>query len=235
MPSQSLIIQEIQRVAKTLGRAPGIAIFERETGIKKTEWHGVYWRSWGNALIEAGFQPNKLQTKYSSEEVILFYAEAVRHFGRIPANVDLRMYGKERPNFPAHNVFTNHFKNKAGIICALRKLAHKEEKYSDLLNLLPKEESSSTTSTNSAEEGFVYLLRSGKYFKIGKCDDIEKRIKQIRVALPEATNLEHSIRTDDPTGIELYWHRRFHDKRANGEWFNLSASDVRAFKRRKFQ
>jgi len=46
-----------------------------------------------------------------------------------------------------------------------------------------------------------------------------------------AHSLIHEIKTDEPVGLEAYWHNRFRDRRMRGEWFKLSAADIKAFKR----
>lgn len=84
------------------------------------------------------------------------------------------------------------------------------------------------------EIGFVYLIKSGRFHKIGKTNSVGRREYELALQLPEPATAVHSIRTDDPSGIEAYWHKRFDAKRKNGEWFELETADVAAFKRRRF-
>lgn len=64
--------------------------------------------------------------------------------------------------------------------------------------------------------------------------DVARRRYELAIQLPGPVTEEHVIRTDDPVGIERYWHSWFAERRRNGEWFELTRADVSAFKRRKF-
>ena len=79
--------------------------------------------------------------------------------------------------------------------------------------------------------GHVYMQRHGTDYKIGFTKSLNKRGRQIQIELPQEIELVHSILTDDPAGVEAYWHKRFAAKRTRGEWFKLTRADVAAFKR----
>jgi hypothetical protein len=79
----------------------------------------------------------------------------------------------------------------------------------------------------------VYLLKSGRRYKIGRTNAVGRREYELGTKLPEESRTIHVIPTDDPAGIESYWHSRFASKRVRGEWFELDVSDVQAFKRWK--
>ena len=66
-------------------------------------------------------------------------------------------------------------------------------------------------------------------------NSIARRTAEIKIEMPEACIQIHYFRTDDASGIEAYWKDRFKSKRTNpkGEWFRLTAEDIKAFKRRK--
>jgi hypothetical protein len=68
MMDKAHILVEIKRTAAENG---GIALgrerFYAETGIRQKDWYGKHWIRWGDALQEAGFAPNALQSLYTDE------------------------------------------------------------------------------------------------------------------------------------------------------------------------
>lgn len=184
-------------------------------------------------MKEAGFAPNQWQAKSETSIIFQRYIEAARHYGHLPTASELALYRKANTELPSTKAIFKHFGSKDDLLSNLRTWVEDKPDLHDIADMLGIE--TEKTIGSAAHQGLVYLIRSGAHYKIGRSDEIERRVKEIRVAQPEAASLVHAIRTDDPSGIEAYWHRRFSDRRANGEWFKLTAADVAAFKRRKFQ
>jgi Meiotically up-regulated gene 113 len=229
------ILSEIRRLAGANGgHPPGRRSFAKITGIRESAWFGHYWPRWGDALIEAGFAPNTPPERLDEGHVFSKLAAACRHFGRFPVTKEMRMYKKVDADFPNEKSVISGFGNVAALKHGFAEWGRNNPGYEDVAAMVPESSSQPSTAAVSIE-GFVYLIRSGAHYKIGRSDELERRVKEIRVSLPEAVTLVHAIRTDDPVGIEAYWHKRFASQRANGEWFKLSSSEVAAFKRRKYQ
>ena len=233
------IIAEIQRLAASGGGdAPGQRLFARETGIRVSDWKGRYWARWGDALIEAGLEPNKLIEAYPEAQLLETYALVARKLGHLPVEAELRLEARANSEMPGYQAFER-FGNKAALIARLASFCRERGDYDDVRDMCdaytPRRPSSVISPKESAvPDGFVYLIKSGRYYKIGRSNAAGRRERELSIQLPEATRTVHVIRTDDAVGIESYWHNRFADRRKNGEWFELSSADISAFKRRKF-
>jgi hypothetical protein len=233
------IIEEITRTALANNGVPlGTARFAQETGIQKTDWYGKYWARWGDALKEAGFIPNELQGAYKEEFVMEKLIELIRELGRYPVAGDLRLKARNDSNFPSHNVFSSRGSKKE---LANKVIAYCLERngFEDVIAICKpvieaKVEQQENKEQDELQMGFVYLMKSGRFFKIGKSNSVGRREYELSIQMPEKLDIVHAIKTDDLSGIEAYWHKRFADKRKKGEWFDLSNEDVKAFKRRKF-
>lgn len=241
MLTKEEVLSEIRRVAaENGGVAPGKAAFLAATGIRESDWSGRWWTTWSAAVREAGLEPQQLNPRLEDELVLDAAARIVRKYGRFPTAAEIRFECNADPTLPSHNTFRR-FGGLGGLRTRLRDFATARA-HPDILAALPPpagEEVAENAGLDSdgahaLSEGFVYLIKSGRHFKIGKANSVEARHRQIKLQLPEAAEVIHRIKTDDPYGIESYWHRRFAAKRLNGEWFALSAEDVRAFRRRKF-
>ncbi len=235
------ILDEIKRVTKANGgKTPGRERFENETGVKLSDWYPHYWLRWGDALQDAGFAPNKFRTAFAQDMLLEKYVGLIRELGHFPVHGKVRRRSKQDPMFPSHRVFDRlGGKQKlAGLIVEYCKSRSGLQDVLDICTRVTATESRSakTDRESSKQEvvGFVYLIKFGRHHKIGKTNAVGRRERELAIQLPEKANTVHVIRTDDPTGIEAYWHKRFESKRENGEWFDLTSEDIKAFKRRKF-
>lgn len=232
------ILTEVKRIAESDGKVPGSRAFEQATGIRESAWRGIHWARWSDAIAEAGLTPNGTSEmrRIPDDEMFSQLAEACRKFGKMPTVAEMRMYGRQHPAFPNPKTIERRFGSFTDLGAKVGEWSRNSESFGDVAALLNVSGPTMALSgKRRSADGSVYMIQSGAFFKIGRSDELERRIKEIRIALPDKASFVHAIGTDDPPGIEAYWHRRFADKRANGEWFKLDPSDVAAFKRRKFQ
>jgi excisionase family DNA binding protein len=73
--------------------------------------------------------------------------------------------------------------------------------------------------------GYVYIYGGNGVYKIGKANDVQKRLRSITQP-PFRCSLIHVLPSDDPSKLERAIHVYFRHKRVNGEWFNLSDDDI---------
>lgn len=232
------IISEIKRISEELGgKAPGFQRFATETGLRKSDWYPNLWLRWGDAIVEAGCQPNDYNTAYDTTFLIAKYIELIRELGRFPIEGELRVKNKTDKNFPSHSGFSQ-LGSKNDRVQKIIDYCQGKEEFNDIIFhcskvVLAPSKKTNLTNIDSGKVGYVYLLRHGtrNEYKIGRTYNPIRREGEIRLELPEKVQPMHYIETDDPSGIENYWHSRFASKRKEGEWFLLTNDDVRAFKK----
>ena len=231
------IIDEIVRTATENGGKPlGVRRFEADTGIKPAHWM-KHWPRFGDAQKAAGFEPNSKTDAYPEATLLHAVASLSRSLGRFPTQGDLRVAEHSIAGFPSIRTLDKRLGNKAELMARVRDYCTDRPEFGDVVAwcqppVLARSDTPPTANADS--DGFVYLIKSGHYYKIGMTNSLGRREREPAIQLPDKTKAVHYIKTDDPEGIERYWHQRFALKRKNGEWFDLDVSDVQAFRRRKF-
>lgn len=74
--------------------------------------------------------------------------------------------------------------------------------------------------------GHLYIVRAGKYTKIGISESVGKRIRALQTANAEKIELLASFEFANSCLIEEILHKFFANSRVSGEWFSLSDKDI---------
>jgi hypothetical protein len=177
------IIDEIKRLARNNKGVPlGRKIFEREIGIRTTDWYGKHWARWSDAVLEAGFSPNTAQTAYDDEFLIEKMIGFIRELRHYPVIGELRIKARTGGGFPNEKTLSR-FGSPKQIAARITEYCRERGVHDDVIEIClercaredhptmfarrsrPDE---TTRSAQPEEMGFVYLLKSGAYYKIEK-------------------------------------------------------------------
>ena len=237
------ILSEIRRTARANGGVPlGWKRFKTETGIGYYDWFGKFGAGWSDLVREAGFDGNRFSTDgYSDDDLVQALVALTRRLKRVPVRAEILFAKVQDGKFPSEKALRR-LGTKPETASRILEFCRSNDGYDDILALW--EQTIGAEKPHAADEsayfsaptkGYVYLVRHGARaeYKIGRTCSPLRREGEVGIELPEKLAPIHYIETDDPAGVESYWHARFAAKRKQGEWFALSPEDVRAFKRWK--
>jgi hypothetical protein len=239
--SKDEILQAIRfQAAQNEGVALGKARFEAATGIRESSWKGKYWAFWNDALVEAGFEPNSWAERVHDDEgLVQKLADLALELGHYPAEGERGMKHQADRTFPHSRVFPGRLGNVQAQLRLLMEFAVANPGYeavfdmcSPLVKATPDEDLPVLHAPSVPGRVYLVYSHSLNLYKIGESDNPKRRLREIQASVPGQIEEIHVLETDDPAGIEQYWHRRFRDLKRINEWFDLSKNDVEAFRSR---
>jgi len=74
--------------------------------------------------------------------------------------------------------------------------------------------------------GYIYVLKSGANYKIGRTSNFKARITQYKTANPDAIETIMVEKVNNYLAVEKQLLEQFSAKRINGEWFSLNDEDI---------
>jgi len=74
----------------------------------------------------------------------------------------------------------------------------------------------------------LYIIRcnNSNFYKIGISEIPEERLQALQIGCPYPLSLIYKRYFKEPTKVEKLFHKKYHSQQKNGEWFELSESEI---------
>lgn len=87
----------------------------------------------------------------------------------------------------------------------------------------------STRPKKRGKEGYVYLIKADRFYKIGQSINPTTRAHQLNTGMPFDAEIVHTHYVENMDAEEQFWHARYAQHRVNREWFSLPEECVQEF------
>ncbi|WP_419906912.1 GIY-YIG nuclease family protein [Hoeflea sp.] len=147
---------------------------------------------------------------------------------------DMSIEGDKYPNFPARQTITKRLGTEHERATAVLHWAERRCFEGRTVEIFRgRSKTRERRQLTPSMTGWIYLMKQGRYHKLGKTNDPVRPSKELGIQAAEETTQVHVIKTDDHDGIETYWKNRWKKLRHRGEFYKLPHREVVSFRRMK--
>jgi hypothetical protein len=169
---------------------------------------------WGDAQEEAGFARNRFQEAFERDFLIKKFIDLIRRTKdgdkiRFPVEGEMLAERKRSTDFPHAQAFRRQFGGKSQIAAAILEHCQARSGFEVIgacEEVIKRNVPSSTREKESKDQeslGHVYLIKSGRYYKIGRTNAVGRRYYELAIQLPEKANTIHVIKTGSKPDAEM--------------------------------
>lgn len=79
---------------------------------------------------------------------------------------------------------------------------------------------------DTEEAGYIYVIQSGDHYKIGRTNDLDRRMGELKLQPPQPPRTIMAIAVGNAPAAEKSLHQYFAPRRTNGEWFQLTPEEL---------
>lgn len=132
-----------------------------------------------------------MQSRYDDDAILPPLVAEVRRLGRLPTTLKLRLRRREGAPLPSANVY-NPYGNKAGLAAAVVAYCRDDPTAADVVALLEpslvaEDEYSDAAAADGDESmGFVYLIKAGRHYKLGRTNALGRRERELAIQVARA-------------------------------------------------
>ena len=175
------------------------------------------------STIDRAFWKCQTDIQHSNEWVSRLYSILVEYNLASPESTDI----PELSRIAKHWISTHYLSNLPPKNDARRLWHHWVKQYGPCAERLMPNDEKWHACCSEHRPGYVYILKMGDWYKIGRSKHPLKRFPQLSVKMPLPTRLWMLFFSDDMIVLENIFHELYRDNRTNGEWFALTDTQVR--------
>ena len=121
-------------------------------------------------MRECGLEPNRMQGALDEHELIEKLIGLMRELGKFPTSNEIKLKTRRTPGFPWNTTFAR-LGSKQQLVMRIREYCGDRAGYEDIVALCDSVVEPQTPASDDIEPednyGFVYLMKSGRYYKSG--------------------------------------------------------------------